>query len=329
MKKIVKGNDFLMKITISNLQTNEEFDLTKCENISVGLTQGYYVYDCNILQIDTDILWVRVEGDEIKSGIFGISIKGKYNSNDWRFTDNKSIEIVEEATTDDEVSDPSKLKEIEITVYYNYTSLPTTEALTLTIPDGMNLYQFATITVSPFLDTSLCTSFESFYRSNSYATTLNLTKWNTSNVTNMFGIFFGCDKLTSLDISNWDTSNVTNMSSMFINCYKLTSLDLSNWDTSNVTDMSYIFDSCSKLTSIIGNHTLEEVESGKIVVFKGIKCDLSINLSTRLDRKSLLAIIKGLANVTSSQTLTMGSTLLAKLTDDDKKIATDKGWTLE
>lgn len=303
MKKIVKGNDFLMKITISNLQTNEEFDLTKCENISVGLTQGYYVYDCNILQIDTDILWVRVEGDEIKSGIFGISIKGKYNSNDWRFTDNKSIEIVEEATTDDEVSDPSKLKEIEITVYYNYTSLPTTEALTLTIPDGMNLYQFATITVSPFLDTSLCTSFESFYRSNSYATTLNLTKWN--------------------------TSNVTNMGDMFIYCSNLTSLDLSNWDTSNVTDMSYIFDSCSKLTSIIGNHTLEEVESGKIVVFKGIKCDLSINLSTRLDRKSLLAIIKGLANVTSSQTLTMGSTLLAKLTDDDKKIATDKGWTLE
>jgi hypothetical protein len=33
-------------------------------------------------------------------------------------------------------------------------------------------------------------------------------------------------------------------------------------------------------------------------------------------------------NPTTTKTLTIGSTNLAKLTDAEKKIATDKGWTL-
>ena len=64
-------------------------------------------------------------------------------------------------------------------------------------------------------------------------------------------MFSFCSKLTSLDLSNFDTSNVTNMSSMFHNCSKLTSLDVSNFDTSKVTSMYCMFDSCSSLTSLI------------------------------------------------------------------------------
>ena len=48
---------------------------------------------------------------------------------------------------------------------------------------------------------------------------------NTSNVTDMFGMFGLCSGLTSLDISNFDTSNVTRMFDMFNGCSKLTSLD--------------------------------------------------------------------------------------------------------
>ena len=73
---------------------------------------------------------------------------------------------------------------------------------------------------------------------------------NTSNVTNMAYMFFGCSKLTSLDVSNFDTSNVTDMSDMFEFCDGLTSLDVSKFDTSNVKDMYYMFSSCSKLTSL-------------------------------------------------------------------------------
>jgi hypothetical protein len=57
---------------------------------------------------------------------------------------------------------------------------------------------------------------------------------------------------------------------------------------------------------------------------------LSTNISNlkSLPREQLIGLMNGLSKVTSTQTLTLGSTLLAKLTDEDKKIATDKGWTL-
>lgn len=72
---------------------------------------------------------------------------------------------------------------------------------------------------------------------------------NTSNVTNMGGMFYSC-ALTSLDLSNFDTSNVTDMNDMFSFCRLLTSLNLSSFDTSNVTDMSGMFSMCTALTSL-------------------------------------------------------------------------------
>ena len=66
----------------------------------------------------------------------------------------------------------------------------------------------------------------------------------------MYSMFTNCSSLTSLDLSSFDTSNVTNIGMMFYNCLSLTSLDLSNFDTSNVTTMSSMFISCSKLKYI-------------------------------------------------------------------------------
>ena len=78
----------------------------------------------------------------------------------------------------------------------------------------------------------------------------DMDKWDTSNVTSMYGLFQNCFSLSSLDFSNWDTSNVTTMNSMFTDCYSLTSLDLSNFNTSNVTSMYYMFSNCTSLTSL-------------------------------------------------------------------------------
>lgn len=71
------------------------------------------------------------------------------------------------------------------------------------------------------------------------------------NVTNMSYMFYACDDLTSIDLSNFDTSNVTNMLGMFEFC-SLTALDLSNCDTSNVTNMGLMFVDCYNLTTIKG-----------------------------------------------------------------------------
>ncbi|HCV2828799.1 TPA: InlB B-repeat-containing protein [Listeria monocytogenes] len=74
---------------------------------------------------------------------------------------------------------------------------------------------------------------------NSVATSLDVSNLDTSNVTDMFGMFSYC-AATSLDLSNFDTSNVTNMEAMFYDC-AATSLDVSNFDTSNVTEMRTMF----------------------------------------------------------------------------------------
>ena len=77
---------------------------------------------------------------------------------------------------------------------------------------------------------------------------VDLTMFNTSNVTNMYAMFSGCSNLTNLDFSHFRTSNVTNMNSMFSGCSKLTSLDLSTFDTSNVVSMNYMFGNMTNLT---------------------------------------------------------------------------------
>jgi surface protein len=41
-------------------------------------------------------------------------------------------------------------------------------------------------------------------------------------------MFCNCTALTTLDVSNFDTSNVTNMNAMFIGCDALTTLRLDN-----------------------------------------------------------------------------------------------------
>ncbi len=63
-------------------------------------------------------------------------------------------------------------------------------------------------------------------------------------------MFEGCNSLTSIDLSGFDTSNVTNMSEMFEECSSLTGVDLSGWNTSNVTNMYGMFWNCSSLTTI-------------------------------------------------------------------------------
>ncbi len=79
---------------------------------------------------------------------------------------------------------------------------------------------------------------------------LDLSNWNTSNVTNMSHMFEGYYRgsdfgilysIENIDVSNFDTSKVTDMSYMFAYCDKITGLDLSKFETDNVTDFSGMF----------------------------------------------------------------------------------------
>lgn len=73
----------------------------------------------------------------------------------------------------------------------------------------------------------------------SQATSLDLSEFNTSNVTNMWDMFH-YSSASSLDLTSFDTSNVVDMGWMFM--YSLaTSIDLSSFDTSSVTLMGCMF----------------------------------------------------------------------------------------
>ena len=206
----------------------------------------------------------------------------------------------------------------------------------------------------PELDTSNVTNMSSMLNYCTNLTSLDVSNWDTSKVTNMYGMFYYCSNITSLDVSSWDTSKVTNMSSMFSYCRKLTSLDLSSWDTSKVSSMADMFYYCEKLKTLSSiradslsiasyqspfsssnNTTL--VDFGGFINLKnswnGSYC---VDRLTALSHQSLINILNGLYDFTgngetptSSQgKIKFGSTHLATLSDDEKAIATNKGWTL-
>lgn len=86
--------------------------------------------------------------------------------------------------------------------------------------------------------------------------------WNTSMVTNMEGLFYGCDNFNG-DLSLWDVSNVTNMKNMFFGCKNFTS-DLSRWDVRKVTTMEGMFNGCVKFNSDLSRWNVSV--SGKFYV---------------------------------------------------------------
>ncbi len=164
------------------------------------------------------------------------------------------------------------------------------------------------ITTVPLFDTSNVTSMYNMFNSCYKLTEVPL--FNTTKVTNMHSMFYKCNKLIKIPL--FDTSRVTDMNGMFEQCNSLR--EVPQLDTSNVTDMNYMFIGCSNLETI---HMIN------------INTSLYISISTKFTREALLEIIGNLKPQTSgTKTLTMGSTNLAKLTDEDKAIATNKGWTL-
>jgi len=145
------------------------------------------------------------------------------------------------------------------TMTFKYGEMPTGETFCFDVADTGNSPQWRNLNKSSITTVVFDSSFSNA-RPNSCAywfesmknlnTIMNIEYFNTSNVTNMTCMFYGCESLTSLDVSEFKTSNVTNMSFMFYGCESLTSLDVSGFNTSKVTDMSGMFDGCSGLASL-------------------------------------------------------------------------------
>ena len=69
----------------------------------------------------------------------------------------------------------------------------------------------------------------------SKVTSLNLSNFNTTNVTNMAGVFKGCSNLKTIYVGeNWDTTNVTSSTNMFSGCTSLVGGNGTTYDSTKI-----------------------------------------------------------------------------------------------
>ena len=122
-------------------------------------------------------------------------------------------------------------------------------------------------------------------------------------------VFYGCSNLEFIDLKNVKTIDVQ----AFIGCTALKTLHLPATLTSIDTSA---FWGCTNLTYV--------------TVGEGFSVSLNLSASTKYTAETLHAIIENLADLTGkdSQTLTLGTTNIAKLDEEHKTMLTDKNWVL-
>ena len=93
--------------------------------------------------------------------------------------------------------------------------------------------------------------------------------FDTATVTDMSGLFEGCENLSELDLSNLDTHIVTNMSGMFKGCKSLQTLTFGNtFNTTQVTDIHEMFQGCKSLQSLdLSTFDLGALDQSKVADF--------------------------------------------------------------
>ena len=103
--------------------------------------------------------------------------------------------------------------------------------------------------------------------------------------------------LNSIDVSRVDTSKVTNMQGMFGKCPKLTNLDLSHFNTSKVTLMNFMFLGCSNLTNLdISSFTFDKV-TGYSSMFTGVPANCEILVKSQTEKDWITSKFTSLTNV--------------------------------
>ena len=115
------------------------------------------------------------------------------------------------------------------------------------------------------------------------------------------------------------TSTVTSLQAMFYSCSSLQSIDMSGWDTTNwaVASLQNMFQNC---------YSLQALKFGVNTIWPALATQ--INSTSKLRHNSIAAFLGVLPAVATTVTLTLGNANLARISDTEKSVATNKGWTL-
>lgn len=141
MKKIVRGNDFTLRIPVKKIVNGEQvaFPLPACTDIVVNIVNQYRRVNL-AYSIDTaedNIINARVEGDAVSVGTYALEVRGKIFGNDWRSKEYEQFAIVDNNASGDTAFN-GELIEGEDSVEMNtaLVILPPTAELTQLITDA-------------------------------------------------------------------------------------------------------------------------------------------------------------------------------------------------
>lgn len=107
MKRIVRGNDFTLRVPVMKIVNGEKvaFPLPGCTDIKVNVVNQYrrialsYTIDVS----EDNVLLARVEGDKVAVGTYALEVKGKIFGNDWRSNEYEQFQIVDNNASGDTV----------------------------------------------------------------------------------------------------------------------------------------------------------------------------------------------------------------------------------
>ena len=200
----------------------------------------------------------------------------------------------------------------------------------------------------PTLDTSKVTDMSNMFTG--CTSLIEIPELYTNNVANMIGMFGNCDNLKTIPTMN--TNKVTSMINMF---YRSGITIIPELNTSKVTSVYNMFYMCSGLITIpklnfenVNNVSGFLYDASNVVNIGGFEnlgaaysttksanysyYSLDLTSCTKLTHESLMNVINNLYDIKTkgckAQSLRLGATNLAKLSEDEIAIAQNKGWNV-
>lgn len=139
-------------------------------------------------------------------------------------------------------------------------------------------------------------------------------------LTNMYCTWYNCLNIKKLDLSKFNTKNVTNFGWCFEGARSLKWLDISGFDLSSATDISSFFGRNPSLTHLILGEGFGKEKIGKTIdmsSFASLDEESKESFMTLYDRKA-----NGLPNMTLKLKTSYG------FTDEQVQSLTNKGYTI-
>lgn len=355
-------------IILANLQEKTVVPLTEevvvtaddrfdgLSKVTVGAIPSEYIIPSGELDITengtydvTNYVNANVNIPEKQLGTKTITSNGTYKATDDNLDGYSEVEVATSGVDINEYLSDTIIHGESLTGGWVYTIKKIRSPLTIEGTDASYMFYKYLLNELPQIDTSNVTNMKSMFSNCTNLTTIPLL--DTSSVTDMNNMFYNCTNLTTMP--QIVTSNVTNMNYMFGACRLLTSIP--QLDTSKVTNIGYMFSDCmslvtipqingEKLTSVGGTfNNCKSLENFNGIINLGqaylttqsanyFNYKLNLSACTNLTYDSLMNVINSLYDIATlgvkPQQLILGDTNLAKLTEEEIAIATNKGWSV-